>query len=217
MSLLHRARHLLGQAWLALGFRSSQDYWEKRYSLGMTSGSGSAGKLARFKADVINRFVRENSVESVIEFGCGDGLLLELAEYPKYLGIDVSRTAIELCRRRFSGDASKSFLWLDGSSGGAGLEIPRADLTLSLDVLYHLVEDDVYGRHLDQLFRASRRHVIIYSSSQGQESGVPHVRHRDFLRDVHSRFPDFTLVAKIDNPYRPRSFADFYFFSRAAN
>jgi SAM-dependent methyltransferase len=111
VTLLERIRHLFGQAWLAAGRRGSRDYWESRYRLGMTSGAGSMGELARFKARVLNDFVREHSVESVIELGCGDGLQLALADYPRYVGVDVSRTAIELCRQRFAGDATKTFLW----------------------------------------------------------------------------------------------------------
>jgi hypothetical protein len=50
MRLIARLRHLLGQAWLATRRRDSLDYWENRYRLGMTSGSGSMGDLAKFKA-----------------------------------------------------------------------------------------------------------------------------------------------------------------------
>lgn len=37
-----------------------------------------------------NDFVRARGIDSVIEFGCGDGAQLALAEYPAYGGIDVS-------------------------------------------------------------------------------------------------------------------------------
>ena len=44
------------------------------------------GELAKFKARVMNDFVRENGIRSVIELGCGDGMQLALADYPRYLG-----------------------------------------------------------------------------------------------------------------------------------
>ena len=47
-------------------------------------------RLAAFKAEVPNDFVRARGIDSVIEFGCGDGAQLALAEYPAYVGIDVS-------------------------------------------------------------------------------------------------------------------------------
>jgi hypothetical protein len=64
----------------AVRFRDSQSYWEDRYVSGGTSGPGSYDAQAEYKADFLNRFVRENAIGSVIEFGCGDGNQLGLAE-----------------------------------------------------------------------------------------------------------------------------------------
>jgi hypothetical protein len=65
------------------GFRTSADYWEKRYRKGGSSGSGSYRKLAEFKAGVVNDFVSRNRIQTVIEHGSGDGAQLWLAKYPK--------------------------------------------------------------------------------------------------------------------------------------
>ena len=86
--------HLLRQAVLLPSFRASSVYWERRYRLGGSSGSGSTGHLAAFKAEVLNRFVHDHGIKSVIELGCGDGQQLALAEYPLYLGLDVAKTSI---------------------------------------------------------------------------------------------------------------------------
>jgi SAM-dependent methyltransferase len=217
MSGFTRARHLLGQAWLGLTARWSGEYWEKRYRLGMSSGSGSEGELARMKAEILNAYVRDQSVRSVIEFGCGDGQQLALANYPSYLGLDVSRTAVELCTRRFAGDPTRTFLWYDESHSGNLADFLQADLTLSLDVIYHLLEDDVYRRYLTNLFSASRRHVVVYSSNVDHAPLARHVRHRRFVDDVGAAFPTFRLTAHVENPLRKQSFADFYFFSRTAD
>jgi SAM-dependent methyltransferase len=208
-------RHLLGQTWLAITARASGDYWEKRYRLGMASGAGSEGALAQMKADVLNHFVREHEVRSVIEFGCGDGQQLALASYPFYLGLDVSRTAVELCTRRFAYDPTRMFLWYDESRSGNFAHFLQADLTLSLDVIYHLLEDDVYRRYLKNLFGTSRRHVIVYSSNRDDKVLVRHVRHRRFVDDVSAAFPEFQLTRLRENPLREHSIADFYFFLRA--
>ena len=50
----------------------------------------------------------------MVEFGCGDGNQLSLAQYPRYVGLDVSRTAIGLCQRRFAKDPAKSRFLYDG-------------------------------------------------------------------------------------------------------
>jgi hypothetical protein len=94
-------------------FPGSRTYWEERYAGGGNSGVGSYSKFAEFKAEVLNDFIVSNSVGSVIEFGCGDGNQLSLANYPRYLGFDVSATAIDLCHAPFAGDESKSFKLLN--------------------------------------------------------------------------------------------------------
>ncbi len=94
-------------------FSCSREYWESRYAGGGTSGAGSYGKLAEFKAQVLNSFVKDNGVSSVVEFGCGDGNQIALADYPAYIGLDVSKTAIEMCKERFGDDKTKSFFLYD--------------------------------------------------------------------------------------------------------
>ncbi|NIQ00794.1 MAG: hypothetical protein GWM98_10685, partial [Nitrospinaceae bacterium] len=90
-------------------FPGSGNFWETRYARGGDSGHGSQGRLAQFKAEVLNRFVEQHRVESVIEFGCGDGGQLALLRFPRYIGLDVAPTAIARCRERFRADSSKSF------------------------------------------------------------------------------------------------------------
>ena len=92
-----------------LSFGSSSRYWENNYVRGGTSGNGSYGAFAQAKAEFLNTFVRRHDIKVVIEFGCGDGNQLALAEYPRYIGLDVSRAAIALCKRRFADDLAKSF------------------------------------------------------------------------------------------------------------
>ncbi|MEM6772492.1 MAG: hypothetical protein AAF597_18085, partial [Bacteroidota bacterium] len=75
-------------------FTNSAAYWEARYRKGGNSGAGSYGELARYKAEVINAFIEEHGIESVIEFGCGDGHQLGLLKMTNYLGVDVSTTAV---------------------------------------------------------------------------------------------------------------------------
>ena len=89
--------HALGRKYSRRVFPGSQPYWERRYARGGDSGAGSYGRLAIFKAEFVNSFVRDHGIRSVIEFGCGDGNQLSLAEYPSYFGLDVSRSAVEAC------------------------------------------------------------------------------------------------------------------------
>lgn len=210
-----RFAHLIRQAVLLPFFRNSRLYWERRYSLGGDSGVGSYGQEAAYKAEVLNAFVRDKQIESVIELGCGDGHVLSLFDYPRYLGLDVSRSAIERCGRQFGGDTSKSFLWYDPKNGTDLGDFMQADLTLSLDVMFHLVEDDVYDNYLRNLFGISRRYVIVYSSDEEVFTKLPHVRHRKFTRSVQQRFPDFNLIDKRANSQAEEQAAkNFFVFER---
>lgn len=80
---------------------ASKEYWESRYKGGGNSGAGSYGRLAEFKAEIINEFIEKNSINKVIEFGCGDGNQLGMLKVAKYIGVDVSQTAISICRDKF--------------------------------------------------------------------------------------------------------------------
>jgi SAM-dependent methyltransferase len=197
-------------------FEGSQEYWEGRYRSGGTSGPGSYGDLATFKAEVLNAFVASEGIQSVIEFGCGDGHQLSLARYPRYLGLDVSPAAIATCKRLFAGDPSKEFRTVQEYAG------EKADAALSLDVIYHLVEDDVFDRYMAALFDGARKWVVIYSSNfEGVDEGhAQHVRHRKFTDWIGANRPGWDRVKIVKNRFpfmgdiATSSHADFHFFAR---
>lgn len=200
--------------WIKVPFSTSEQYWEERYQRGGDSGDGSYGRLATFKANILNRFIERNGISDVIEFGCGDGNQLSLLKCQHYLGIDVSQTAIETCRNVFSDRPDRDFMLLAEYDGR------QAEMALSLDVIFHLIEDSVFSEYMSLLFNSSSRIVAIYSSNHEQRVLTNHVRHRRFTEWIQLNRPDFRLLKKINNsfPYRaesPRdtSFSDFYFFS----
>jgi SAM-dependent methyltransferase len=202
------------------GFRDSSSYWEKRYQEGKTSGVGSYGRLAAHKAEVLNDFVAKNNVRSVIEFGCGDGTQLALAKYQSYVGVDVAQGSIDLCEKRFASDTTKRFYLI----GRVPPDLGRFDLALSLDVVYHLVEDHIFEAYMRSLFEHAGRYIIIYSSNKVGPSGVPHVRHRLFTKWIETNAPQWKQIGFIPNKYPedPKqpdgtSFADFYIFELAGN
>lgn len=195
-------------------FTASAAYWRARYASGGDSGAGSYGQFAAFKAEVLNAFVRDHDVTRVIEFGCGDGNQLSLAAYASYLGVDISEEALERCRRRFSRDPTKRFVLAEDYRG------QRAELALSLDVIYHLVEDEVFDLYMSRLFDAAERYVIVYSSDTDQNptDQDAHVKHRRFSDWIATRRPEWTRIAHIPSRY-PYSgdplrgtFAEFHIF-----
>lgn len=211
-----RLRRWLGR----LRFRGPQHYWERRYASGGDSGPGSYGQLAAFKARVLNDFVKDRGVRSVVEFGCGDGHQLSLADYPEYTGIDVSPSAIARCQARFAGDVTKRFVLIDPES--ADDRAFSADLALSLDVVYHLVEDRLFEQHMNALFRSASKYVVIYSSDHANNDAAQpaHVRHRAVSAWVAAHQPAWRLDRRIANPYpftgdvRAGSHSDFLIYQR---
>jgi hypothetical protein len=198
-------------------FEGSAAYWENRYQSGGTSGPGSYGDFARFKAEVLNAFVAAEGVQSVIEFGCGDGQQLSLARYPRYLGVDVSHFAIARCKGLFSDDPSKEFKTVEEYAG------EKADAVLSLDVIYHLVEDYVFDRYMATVFDSAQKWVVIYSSDfEGvdEQPHTQHVRHRKFSDWIAVNRPEWDCVQIVKNRFsftgdiERSSHADFYFFAR---
>ena len=217
--IFRRIRRMISGQPKSLIFSNSSQYWEDRYNIGSNSGAGSYGKLARFKADVLNDFVLKHGINSVVEYGCGDGAQLELANYPEYTGFDVSPRAVTICREKLSGRLNcqffetKIFLEKEGSF----------DLALSLDVIYHLIEDDVFDAYMKRLFAASKNFVIIYSNNIDKKFDAPHVRGRKFTLWCDEHAKDWSLYQVIENlyPYDPAapndtSHSDFYIYKRAA-
>lgn len=206
-----RARHAVRSR----RFQGSANYWEQRYQSGGDSGAGSYGRLAEFKAEVLNQFVAEHGVRTVLELGCGDGAQLQLADYPRYTGVDVAPACVERCRQLFSDDPTKTF------RVAAELDqVGPHELGLSLDVVYHLVEDEVFEQYIRDLFGRSTRFAIVYASNFDGPHDSPHVRHRNFTAWMAENLPGWVLDERIPNRFpamsdsdpAETSFADFYVY-----
>jgi SAM-dependent methyltransferase len=194
---------------------NSKLYWQERYMNGGISGAGSRGQLADFKADVLNQFLEEHpDVKRVIDLGCGDGHQIQNINFDEYLGFDISDAAILQCEEKFKHDPHKSFwsVWIPGI---------KCELALSLDVIYHLVEDDVFNEYMDRLFSCSNEWVIIYSSNDPRISNTAdHIRHRNFEEWIKANRRDFKRVGRIRNNYpfngdeRLTSISDFFIYKK---
>lgn len=195
-------------------FPGSKRYWEQRYTWGGTSGPGSQGRLAEFKAEIINSFVKNNKINSVIDFGCGDGNQLSLFNFRQYIGLDVSEKAIRLCRERFKNDKSKRFSLYDPEHFN-NHSLFKADLALSLDVIYHLVEDHPFELYMRHLFSAAKKYVIIYSpDTENPIFILPHCKSRQFSKWIEINLPEWKLIKKIKNRYPNESDSDFFIYKK---
>lgn len=188
----------------------SKEYWENRYKIGQTSGNGSYGFLAEYKSEFINNYITENNITSLLEYGCGDGNQLSYIKCQKIIGADVSQTAIDKCKSLIP---NGEFICLDNT------EFPdtKTDLLLSLDVIYHLIEDDVYEDYINNIVNHGSKHVIIYSANfDGNEGFARHVKPRNFTE--HKNLQEkYELINIVKNKYPSTdhtkgSFSDWYIF-----
>jgi len=186
----------------------SDKYWETRYKAGGNSGAGSYNHLATFKADTINQLIKDHHFSSVIEFGCGDGNQLTLLQSDSYIGLDVSPSAIQLCKKRFQDDFSKSFFLYDYRCFRDNRGIFRMDCSMSLDVLYHLVEQQVYETYLRHLFHCASKMVIIYAANVEFPRKSDHELYREFTKDINKHIKGWKLDTIIKNKFPARDYED---------
>jgi trans-aconitate methyltransferase len=197
---------------------NSKHYWEKRYKENGNSGSGSYNNLAIFKAEIINNFININKIITIIDYGVGDGNQLKLinTEHKKYIGIDVSPTIIKKCKETFINDSTKTF-FLENEVNNQ-----QAELVLSCDVIYHLIEDDVYNTYMNNLFNMSSKFVIIYAKN-ANINHCSHVKFRKFTDYINITFKEYKLIEHISNKFPQKKLgeknettspSDFYIFKK---
>jgi len=191
-------------------FPGSALYWEKRYTSNGNSGAGSYGASAAYKADILNKFIVDQGVKSAVEFGCGDGNQLTLLNFTSYVGFDVSNTIIKKCRLKFKGDEGKRFYEYSSFNTLPETSLYVSDVALSLDVVYHLVEDHVYEDYMKSLFSSSTRFVIIYAWDVEGEKNL-HVKHRKFTDWIRQNITNFSL--KIHLP-SDKGYCDFVIYEK---
>ena len=147
---------------------NEKDYWNKRYHTGGSSGYGSYGEQLEKKLDWITPL----EYKTITEVGCGDfnfGKNLLERHPATYTGLDIAQIIIE---RNSNYYPEHRFLEM-------GKEIPRADLILCVDVLYHILDDNEYKQMLNQLDKAWTKYLVL-TAYERDEDKDNHVRIRKF-------------------------------------
>ena len=145
-------------------------YWNNRYELGRTSGNGSYGEELEKKLKLLAGL----PITSIVEIGCGDfnfgKHLLELYPQATYTGFDISDVIINKNRELYP---QHSF-YVVGET-----PIPRADLLLCVDVLFHVLDDQEYYNLLEEIRRHWTKYLAI-TNYEVEENTASHVKIRDF-------------------------------------
>jgi len=130
--------------------------------------------------------------------------------------------SLELCKNIFGEDKNKSFFLYDQDYFIDSSGYFKADMTMSLDVIYHLVEDSVFDKYMRDLFSSANKYVMVYASNKAdqKEYQSQHVKHRKFTDWVEKNQPKWKLEKMIKNKYPLKtnefdeSFADFYIYKK---
>lgn len=192
-----------------------QGYWDRRYREGRTSGAGSEGDEGAYKAAYVSDFIAKRDIVSVLDWGCGDGQVLRLMDLPAlgdpnyvtYTGIDVSPTILDRMRKLFR----------EREFGGPADAIEgdwTADLGLSMDVLFHLPDDDDYREYINRLFGHAMRFVVIYSTNYDGGRTARHVYRREFTRDIAEMLGNWELRI-VETPLR-EGLASFFVYEKVS-
>lgn len=92
--------------------------------------------------EFVERYVRPNAGDSLLDVGCGPGDVFELLPQVRYVGIDVSEDYITAARQRFGARAR----FLRGDLNGMEPEqLGEFDQVIGMGVIHHLSDDEAVG------------------------------------------------------------------------
>lgn len=174
---------------------NAKEYWEKRYATGGNSGAGSTGDLLSWKVSVVNRLIGEYGLKTGFEIGSGDGIFANLLNLEKYVGYDISESAVDLANKKFAKPKFKATTkhvapWR------------KFDITMSIDVIYHIVDKRDFAKHMNKLFSASKKLVVIYSYPKQPSREVPeHIKFNDFMGWAKHQAHEWELVEHLPNKF----------------
>lgn len=165
-------------------------YWVTRYGTGGDSGFGSHDEHSiKFKGDYINEFIKKFNVETLFDYGCGDGNQLKMINgFTHYTGYDIAPNIIEDCKILYVGHEDKFFTSkLDDIIG------KKFDLAISMDVTYHIIEDELFKFYLDTLF-SSADVIILFTTNSDHHTPLKHHKPRKIIDHIKDTYIDFELI-----------------------
>lgn len=137
---------------------NSDKFRDDRYIHWGNSWEWSYWLNARYKADFINKFIKEHGIDTAVEIGCWDWANLWMYDVFEYTWYDVSYFIIEKCKDMYKNDNWKRFFVNDDNT-----KFQKAELSLCLDVLYHIFPQDRFEKMIDKVIEAWEKYVIIYT------------------------------------------------------
>jgi len=138
---------------------------------------GSTKKMSQTYIDFVNNIILTQNIKTIIDIGCGDGLMLSHLDIPEttnLTGIDISSRAIEIIKNSFKDRKNFSFINIDAKE----YTEYSADLVLIKDVFQHLPFIDI-----EKIIRAvekKAKYIIIVNDTPTEYKDI----NRGFYRPV---------------------------------
>lgn len=166
---------------------------------------------------------------TTINQNSGDGTQLSLSRYPQYTGLDVSKFAVHRLQQRFADDWKKRFILYNGTRAGLTGQtgkLLQADLSFSLEVIFHITDANIYQNYMELLFDTSQRFVVIMSNDAPEiencvsgkcYSDRGHLRFwpvRNWVKEHRSE--EWRFIGSLQHKYPEKAWSDFFFFARTS-
>jgi len=190
-------------------YNFSFKYWENRYNSGGNSGNGSYGEGLKNKALLLNNLINKYDLKSISDVGCGECTLLPyLQGIRKYYGYDISPTVLSKISKNNQDGFSKEFILLTNNT-----KIVSSDLVLSLEVIFHQVNDDEYLDYMRKLVNSNGEYLLILTMNEGILK-TNHIKNRHIkYRDI-SKFMDSTNYSLVEKfPFTERT-STYYLYKK---
>ena len=127
----------------------------------------------------------EPSSTKIIEFGCGEGFVAEhlLSHGYKYLGLDVSESAIEKARQHTGAEGSNLFIVADVLNGLDRIPDASFDIAIDNQCLHMLVTDEHRKKYFNNVKRILKKNgkVFFRENTQREEFTLAISDFRDWL------------------------------------
>jgi len=126
------------------------------------SGNGSSVRYNNVYINMLNKFLKDNSIKSVLDIGCGDWQFSQYINWNgiDYNGVDIVQSVIDTNNERFAKE-NINFFQIDPLTN----ELPgNFDLVIIKDVLQHWSNETIVD-FMDNLITQGHKNILIINTA----------------------------------------------------
>jgi hypothetical protein len=148
---------------------NNKSFWNNRYETNMTlgSGTGSRGNNLKLKEDLVRNILKEYSVESVLDIGCGDCEVNKNIDMPNYIGLDVSDVIV---KRNSELYPNRNYIM--GDFNYIKNKEIKSDLVICFDVLIHQPTIEEYNLGIQTIKDSFNKVALVSGFEKAETKGI---------------------------------------------